>query len=418
VDDASGAAAAAAIRVARESYGRIVAWLAWQWRDIAAAEDALAEAFATALARWPAEGVPVSPEGWLVTAAKRHLLMAARRRRLAEDPAFTALLPAQDDAAEAAPAVPDVRLRLMLVCAHPALDPGVHSALMLQVVLGLPAARIAQAWLIGTDALAKRLTRAKAKIRDARIRFEEPEAADLGQRVDAVLEAVYGAYTLDWNQAREDAASDLADEAVYLAELVASQLPEHAEAHGLLALLWLNEARARARRSADGAFVPLDRQDPATWDAALIARADERLAHAAGRGMPGPYQLEAAIQAAHASRLSTGVTPWADIARLYERLLATTPTIGARIGHAVAHARACDDAAAGVALLDGIDRDRVATHQPWWAARAYLLARAGRRDDALIAYDRALALTVPAALRAYSDAERARVAAGRAAPGN
>lgn len=418
--DTTADASAAAVRVARESYGRLVAWLAWQWRDIAAAEDALADAFATALARWPVDGVPASPEAWLMTAARRRLLMAARHRRVTEDPAFTALLPADGGAAEPAPAIPDARLRLMLVCAHPTIDATIQSALMLQVVLGLPVTRIAQAFLVGTEALAKRLTRAKAKIRDTRIRFEEPDAADLAPHVDAVLEAIYGAYALAWNVGTDDDTgvagpatdpaddAELAGEAVYLAELVASQLPAHAEAHGLIALLWASEARSRARRDAHGAFVPLDRQDPAAWDAQLLFRADQRLAHAARLGRTGPFQLEAAIQAAHVSRRVTGTTPWADIVYLYERLLALEPTIGARIGHAVALARARRDPAAGLEALDAIDASRIAHHQPWWAARAQLLAESGQPGEAAGAFARALALTRSGSLRRYLEAERER----------
>ncbi|MBL8377715.1 MAG: RNA polymerase subunit sigma-70 [Burkholderiales bacterium] len=391
----------AALAAARASYGRLLAWLAWQWRDVAAAEDALAEAFAAALEHWPMQGVPASPEGWLVTAARRQLLMAARRRRLAEDPAFTALFPDAEAPAEDAPSIPDARLRLMLVCAHPAIDPSVHCALMLQVVLGVDAARIAGAWLISPEAMTKRLTRAKAKIREARIRFEVPDGADLEERVQSVLEAIYGAFTLDWGRAPEDAAGDLSDEAVYLAELVVAHLPDHAEANGLLALLWLAESRRAARTGSAGEFIPLDRQDPKRWDAALIDQANARLAHAATRQSPGPFQIEAAIQAAHAARAHTGVTPWADIVRLYERLLACAPNVGARIGHAIATAKAGNDPATGLALLHAIDSSAVINHQPWWAAQGYLYERVGSTDRALDAYRRALELTNAPELRAH-----------------
>ncbi len=385
---------AAVIAAARESYGRLLSWLAWQWRDIAAAEDALAEAFATALARWPRDGVPDSPEGWLMTTAKRHLLKAARRRRVAEDPTVTVLLPSESDEVQIPGAVPDDRLRLMFVCAHPAIDTTVRSALMLQTVLGLEAAQIAPAFLVSAEAMSKRLVRAKAKIKATGIRFELPLADELPARVDAVLDAIYGAYALHWGQAEADAAQALSEEALFLAELVAAQLPADAEAQGLLALLLLCEARRPARLDEQGEFVPLDEQDPDRWDAGRIHRAQGLLALAAARREPGPFQIEAAIQAAHCHRLHGGATPWADIAVLYERLIALHPSIGARIGQAIARAQALGDAGAGLRLLDAIEAKALAEHQPWWAARAHLLARLpGREAEAVLAYGRALALT-------------------------
>jgi RNA polymerase sigma-70 factor (ECF subfamily) len=392
-------AAREAEAAARRSYGRLLAWLAWQWRDIAAAEDALAEAFAIALERWPVDGVPSAPDAWLLTTARRELLMAARRQRLAEDPALTVLHPREDAIAPDPQAIPDSRLRLMFVCAHPAIDPAVRSALMLQTVLGLDSGRIASAFLVKPEAMGKRLVRAKAKIKATGIRFEEPEAADWPERLDAVLEAIYGAYTLHWGQADDDGGHQLATEASYLAELAASLLPDEPEAAGLAALLWLCEARRPARIDARGAFVPLDEQDTRRWDHALIARAHAALAHAATLRRPGAYQLEAAVQAAHVQGALVGHVPWGDIAGLYDWLLAHAPTLGARIGHAVALAHARDDAAAGLALLDGIEPARVTAHQPWWAARARLLALAHAHEAAAAAYGRALALTAEPALR-------------------
>ncbi|RTL16082.1 MAG: RNA polymerase subunit sigma-70 [Burkholderiales bacterium] len=393
---------AAATAAARDAYGRLLSWLAWQWRDIAAAEDALAEAFATALACWPRDGVPTSPEGWLMTAAKRNLLKMARRRRRDEDPTMTVLFPTEHDEAPAAVAVPDDRLRLMFVCAHPAIDPTVRSALMLQTVLGLDAARIAEAFLVSGEAMTKRLVRAKAKIKATGIRFEEPGPDELALRLDAVLDAIYGAYTLHWGQADDAASRDLAEEALFLAELVAAHMPDDAEALGLLALVLFCEARRPAQLDAQGDFVPLDRQDPGRWDAARIERARSLLARAAARNEPGPFQIEAAIQAAHCHRLQTGSTPWSDIVRLYERLLALHPAIGARIGHAVAVAQATGDPMAGLRLLEQIDGKAVRAHQPWAAARAHLLAALpGRQADAAEAYRDALALTREPALQRH-----------------
>ncbi len=395
-------ARAAAIAAARNSYGRLLSWLAWQWRDIAAAEDALSDAFTAALACWPRDGVPDAPEGWLMTAARRNLLKAARNRRRAEDPAVTVLFTTEDEAAAPPSAVPDDRLRLMFVCAHPAIDPSVRSALMLQTVLGLDAARIAQAFLVSADAMTKRLVRAKAKIKAAGIRFEEPQADELPQRVDAVLDAIYGAYSLHWGQADAEPARALADEALFLAELVAARLPADAEAAGLLALLLLCEARRPARLDAQGDFVPLDAQDPERWDATRIARANALISTAAARCEAGPYQIEAAIQAAHCHRRHAGSTPWTDIAALYERLIALHPSTGARIGHAVAAAQAGGGPGVGLRLLDGMEARAVEMHQPWWAARAYLLAAVpGREPDAVEAYGRALSLTRESVLQRH-----------------
>jgi RNA polymerase sigma-70 factor (ECF subfamily) len=391
-------AAAAAEAAARDSYGRLLAWLAWQWRDLAAAEDALADAFAAALERWPRDGVPDAPDAWLLTAAKRRLLMAARRERLAEDPTLTVLWPGEHAAAPDTTPLPDARLRLLFVCAHPAIDAGVHSALMLQAVLGLDAARIASAFLVKPEAMTKRLVRAKAKIRAAGLRFEEPEPEEWPERLASVLEAIYGAYTLHWGLVDDTDAGELAGEARFLAELVAAQLPDEPEALGLVALLWLCEARRPARCAE---FRPLHEQDPRDWDGALIARADAALARAARHCAPGPFQLEAAIQAAHTLGHLAGRVPWDDIGRLYERLLDIAPTVGARIAHAVALAHALPDPHVGLRLLDAIEADRVAAHQPWWAARAHLLTMGGMHAEAAAAYGRALALTVEPRLRAW-----------------
>ena len=399
--DGSAAAAEAAEAAARQSYGRLLAWLARQWHDIAAAEDALAEAFALALGRWPVDGVPVSPEGWLMTVSKRHLLTAARRQKLADDPTLTVLWPSEHEAAPDDSAMTDSRLKLMFVCTHPAIDAGVRSALMLQTVLGLEAARIASAFLVKPEAMTKRLVRAKAKIKATGIRFEEPHPDEWAERVTSVLEAVYGAYTLQWDLPEEGATRELAEEATYLAELVATHLPNEPEALGLLALMWLCEAKRPARLGADGVFIPLTSQDTQRWRQPLIVQADACLQRAARLHQPGPYQLEAAIQAAHTQGLLAGRVPWPEIARLYEHLLDLSPTIGARIGHAVATAQAYDSPRLGLDLLDALGTREVGNHQPWWAARAELLTRSGRTGEARQAYGRALALTSEPALRLW-----------------
>jgi RNA polymerase sigma-70 factor, ECF subfamily len=407
----AGPAAAAAQAAARHSYGRLLAYLAYRWRDIAAAEDALAEAFASALQTWPAQGVPDSPEAWLMTAAKRNLLQRERHRQVAADPTITVLLGDIEEAAPDAPTIPDARLKLLFVCAHPAIDAAVRTPLMLQTVLGLDAQRIGSAFLVSPTAMAQRLVRAKAKIAQTGIRFEEPEARDLPERTQAVLEAIYAAYTLGLGSlpTLDSTANDLTDEAIYLADLAAALLPEQAEAAGLLALLLLCEARRAARFSAAGAFVPLHAQDAALWDKPLIQRADQILQVAAAQHTLGPFQLEAAIQAAHCHRAFTGAgVPWAGIAQLYGQLIALSPTVGALVSHAVAVGEA-GTAQEGLAHLDALaaqeNAAQINNYQPYWVARAYLLARVGQAAPARQCYARALGLTALPALRSYLQAQ-------------
>jgi RNA polymerase sigma-70 factor, ECF subfamily len=322
------------------------------------------------------------------------------------------LLPDDSTPAAEPSAVPDARLRLMFVCAHPAIDAPLRPALMLQTVLGIDAGRIARACLVSPETMTKRLVRAKAKIKANGLRFEEPEADELPPRLAAVLEAIYGAVTLDWNEDESALPEEpLADEALHLARVVASLMPNEPEALGLLALLELIASRAPARLDAQGQLVPLHQQDTTRWDAALMGSAAAHLSAASKLQRAGPFQLEAAIQLAHASRQRTGRTPWADIEMLYEGLIALHPTIGAHIGHALAVAYAGNDPLAGLALLDSVDPKRRIVHQAWWAARAHLLDRAGARDEAVAAYEQALSFTRSPVLRATL-AARQRALAG------
>jgi RNA polymerase sigma-70 factor (ECF subfamily) len=390
-------------RAAREAYGRLVAWLAWQWRDIAAAEDAMASALLAALECWPHEGVPSNPDAWLLTTARRELLQAARRSRLATSPEVQALFEAEPEAGSA-PALPDRRLELLCACAHPGLDAALHAPLMLQVVLGLQAQAIARAWLVPPATMAQRLVRAKARIREAGLRFDTAEAAELPARIPAVLEAIYGAYTIGSDPAAvaPEAESGLCDEAIFLARLVAAAVqgtPAAAEALGLLALLLFVESRRAARFDEHGAFVPLPLQDPARWQRPLIEEAEALLWQAAGHRAPGPLQLEAAIQSAHAQRLRSGHTPWAGIAQLYEALLQHHGgSLGARVAHAVALAEA-GEVQAGLQHLAAIDATRVRDHQPYWVALAHLQRMAGL--DAQAALQRAIGLTADERVRAF-----------------
>jgi len=393
----------AAERVARQSYGRLIAILAARTRDVAAAEDALSDALAAALAVWPREGVPDNPEGWLVAAAKRRLVDAWRRGAVeAGARADLAVLGAEIVDADAGRPFPDERLELMFICAHPAIDPAVRAPLMLQAVLGLDSARIAGAFLTAPSALAQRLVRAKHKIRDDAIPFEVPRPAELGARLQDVLDGIYGAYGTGWDDIDGTDARNagLTDEARQLAEAVVLLLPGEPEPLGLLALLLFCDARAAARRDANDRYVPLSQQDPARWDRKALAAAEALLARAAKLGRLGPYQLEAAIQSAHCQRRLGAGVPGAALLELYDGLIALRPSIGAAVSRACALAEVAG-ADAALADLGALPADRVEGYQPYWAVRAHLLERAGREADALKAYDMAIALAQSAPVKRY-----------------
>ena len=306
--------------VARRSYGKLVAFLASRTRDVAAAEDALSEAFAAALADWPVNGCPSNPEAWLLTVARRNMIDVIRRMRSGEEAAAQVRLLADGlDAATADADIPDHRLALMFACAHPAIEAGIRAPLMLQTVLGLDAKPIASAFLVSPAAMGKRLVRAKDKIRQAGIPFIVPERDELPDRLDAVLDAIYAAFAEGWSDpgGTDAARRDLTDEAMFLARLGTELLPQEPEALGLLALMLHAEARRRARRNAQGAYVPLAEQDPATWDARMIDEAEALLVRASAIGRIGRYQLEGALQSAHMHRCRTGRANWAEVVQLY-----------------------------------------------------------------------------------------------------
>ena len=389
--------------VARNSYGRLVAYLAARSRDIAGAEDALSDAFDAALRRWPADGVPEKPEAWLLHTARNRLIDAARHeqvRKKAEP--ILQLANEAEGVATMHSIFPDERLKLLFVCAHPAIDVAVRTPLMLQTVLGLDAARIASAFLVSPAAMEQRLVRAKTKIREAGIPFGVPDPPEWDERVAFVLDAIYSAYTAGWESAIDEGSTHhlLAREATAIGRTLVQLMPNEPEANGLLALMLHCEARRPARYNHAGEFVPLDRQDPARWSRPLIKEAERHLRIASALKRIGRYQLEAAIQSIHAHRAVSGVIDWKEIALLYEGLVRLTPTIGAQVGRAVALGES-GEVAAGLVALDEISTSRTANYQPWWAARAHLLRRLDHRAEARDAFERAASLTDDSTLRAY-----------------
>jgi RNA polymerase sigma-70 factor (ECF subfamily) len=414
---AAAGAREAAEAVARRSYGRLVALLAARTRDVAGAEDALADAFATALVEWPARGVPRSPEAWLLTVARRRWIDATRRRRSAEQGAGHVRLLAEELADEAAreEALPDQRLALMFACAHPALAPGVRAPLILQTVLGFDAAAIGSAFLVSPATMGQRLVRAKRKIREAGIPFHVPGKDELAPRLEDVLEALYAAFAEGWSDpaGADPRRRNLSDEGIWLARLVVSLLPDQPEALGLLALMLYAQARRGARRDAAGEYVPLAEQDPAAWDAELVAEAEALLSRASALPGAGRFQLEAAVQSAHvAPRLRGAPADWAAIERLYDALLARTGSPVVAVNHAVALAET-QGPAAGLAALAALAGDsRIADYQPYWAARAELLARSGDAAAADEAYARAIGLESDPAVRRFLARRRAELGRG------
>ncbi len=395
---------AAVETIARDSYGRLIAYLAARSGDVAGAEDALSDAFVAALNRWPAEGVPKKPEAWLLHVARNRMIDDARHSQVQKkSEEFLQQIAEEAQAvAKAFEYFPDERLKLLFVCAHPAIDAAARTPLMLQAVLGIDASRIASAFLVSPAAMSQRLVRAKNKIRDAGIPFHVPELPELNERASFVLDAIYAAYTTGWESLMESASTHhaLAEEAISLGRMLVQLMPHEPEARGLLSLMLHCEARRQARYTSDGKFVPLDQQNVSFWSEPMIDEAEKHLHSASELKRLGRYQLEAAIQSVHANRAKTGRIDWKEIALLYEGLVRIAPGVGSLVGRAVAIAQA-GDPAGGFAALEQIPSNRTADYQPYWAARGHLLRLLNRKDEAREAFDRAASLTDDFALREY-----------------
>ena len=407
---ASGPAAHAAGVAARDSYGRLLALLAASTSDLASAEDALADAFERALRTWPSQGVPGNPDAWLLTVARNRLrdhwksahAQRAFPRKVEQDESVHF-----DDVD--VDAIPDRRLELMLVCAHPAIERAVRTPLMLNTVLGFTAEQVGRAFSVPTLTMATRLVRAKKRIKAARIPFHVPGQGDLVARMTAVLEAVYGAYVIDWATTGPQA-RQLPLEALHLAEVLTTLVPADPEAHGLAALVQLSAARAPARVDANGYFVPLIDQDPSLWNPHLINRAHEHLRAAHARGQLGRFQIEAAIQAVHCARRQGGGTDWPTLLTLHRLLHAVAPSLGSGVALAAVTAEV-DGPAAGLATLDALLEEagqHARRFQPARATRAHLLDHLGRSEEAVAAYESAIALTHDTAERQYLQHRRDR----------
>lgn len=390
---------------ARNSYGRLIAYLSVRSNDIAAAEDALSDAFLSALKTWPNSGIPDNPEAWIQVAARRRLIDLSRQKE-SQSKALNSLIVTKLETAESCAyeklTFLDERLKLLFICAHPSINPSIHTPLMLQTVLGLTSEQIAFSFLVAPATMAQQLVRAKTKIREAGIAFELPSADVLPVRLAAVLQSIYVAYSHAWENSVDQASrcKGLTQEVIWLARLCVQLMPREPEARGLLALMLYCESRREARQTAEGRYIPLLDQDPALWSHPMIEEAEAELKYAATLKELGRFQLEAAIQSVHSQRIATYQVNWEELAFLYDGLVQLSPTVGALVGAAVAISKV-RGAEYGLAQLEKLPAKAISRYQPYWAAKAELLKCLGKQSSSQAAYTRAIGLSEEISVRNF-----------------